>query len=153
MSRPLSRMAEATAARLRSDELEALMSDLANWAPAMTQVAARELADRVLLACGWVCETIDDSRWWRPVGADRGWLARFLNGHQPNPIVRLDDALAMLPDGWLVTEMRLLDQPRLWVAAAVKLGDGRRLHPMHICLSIAVCSAAVLAWAEEGQGA
>ena len=128
-----------------SDERETLLADLANWAPPMERAANRALSDRVLEACGWQ----SSGGLWTPIAQPD---MAFLDGGHPHPLQRLDDALAILPPGWLVVEMRLLDHPRLWLATAVHVTKGKRVAPMHVCLSVAVATAAVLAWAEERHG-
>jgi len=146
-------MARSALAGPVDDPLELLMTDLANWAPPMSPRAERELSDRVLLGCNWdrfEPEGYRDPVYWKPLHArDAEHALMFAEGRHPHPLQRLDDALAIFPPGWMVVEMRLLNHPRLWMAGAVQVINGKRLSPMHVCLSVAVCSAAVLAWAEE----
>lgn len=56
----------------------------------------RELANEVLLACGWTAHVT-------PTRMVTYWVKNpdaFPDGEQPNPLASIDAALTLVPDGW-----------------------------------------------------
>lgn len=127
--------------------MERLITDLVHWQPGLGPQSDRHLADRVLVACGWLRIKRD--------GEPTQWIAGlapdlvFEETHYPNPLLRIDDALSIFPPSWMVVEMKLLAQPVVWLVRARNRLTGATLAPMNGCLSVAICCAAVLAWVEE----
>lgn len=68
------------------------MTDLIERLSAATE-GSRDLSDEVLVACGW--KERHDRLWETP---DKEWCHP---DDRPNPTVSLDDALRLVPEGWI----------------------------------------------------
>lgn len=82
-----------------------------------TETPSEDLCIAVLTAFGW---TLDGDWWTRttPAGTDRVSYVSL-----PNPLQRLDDAAALMPEGWRV---QMIDQNRdrnRWFCALDTLND------------------------------
>lgn len=90
-------------------ELEALAREVEAFEG--SEEEARALSDRVLLAKGWTEHNHthrhlgEPKTYWKKPG--QSWMVLF----PPNPILSIDDANALLPEGWSIDQ---LYRPRSW---------------------------------------
>lgn len=129
--------------------IERLMTDLAQFRAAMhAPQIERNLADRVLVACEWERQPdgVGHFRWVAPGGS-----LIMPESMAPHPLLRIDDALAIFPEGWMVVKMEYLRDASAWGVAAIHVRDGRTVSPAHQVLSVAIASAAVLAWIDDRE--
>ena len=102
---------------------------------------SRELSDRVLLACGWanIVTATGDVLWRLPPSEE--W--KF---PPPNPSQSLDDALALVPEGWWYSlrspndivpydKFEFSIQPPSQTAAFAVEADGSTA-PLAVCLAV-----------------
>ncbi|MDJ0513107.1 MAG: hypothetical protein QNJ62_06655 [Methyloceanibacter sp.] len=76
---------------------------------------SRQLSDRVLLACGWTKDSLDD--WWAP-------NQKYGGPNRPDPTRNLQDAVDwVVPEGWRVDSLSQSWNGEWWDCALTEIGE------------------------------